>query len=105
MPLGTSMLRGSHCGSNHTGDDCGVGGHGGDRHQRSWMTQQLLSAPLHTSPPLISKQSHHRSHHRNWRKMGFASQYGTLQVKLNTIACTKCSFVQTVSTCLFSIYK
>jgi hypothetical protein len=25
MPLGTSMLRGSHCGSNCTGDDCGVG--------------------------------------------------------------------------------
>jgi hypothetical protein len=23
MPLGTSMLRGSHCGSNHTGDDGG----------------------------------------------------------------------------------
>jgi hypothetical protein len=56
MPLGTSMLRGSHCGSNHTGDDCGVGGHGGDWHQRSWTTQQLLSAPLRTSPPLISKQ-------------------------------------------------
>jgi hypothetical protein len=56
MPLGTSMLRGSHCGSNRTGDDCGVGGHGGDWHQRSWMTQQLLSAPLLTSPPFISKQ-------------------------------------------------
>jgi hypothetical protein len=25
MPLGTSMLRGSHCGSNCTGDDCGCG--------------------------------------------------------------------------------
>jgi hypothetical protein len=56
MSLGTSMLRGSHCGSNHTGDDCGIGGHGGDWHQRSWMTQQLLSAPLRTSPPFISKQ-------------------------------------------------
>jgi hypothetical protein len=56
MPLGTSMLQGSHCGSNRTGDDCGVGGHGGNRHQRSWMTQQLLSAPLHSSPPFISKQ-------------------------------------------------
>jgi hypothetical protein len=56
MPLGTSMLQGSHCGSNRTGDDCGVGGHGGNRHQRSWMTQQLLSAPLLTSPPFISKQ-------------------------------------------------
>jgi hypothetical protein len=56
MPLGTSMLRGSHCGSNRTCDDCGVGGRGCDRHQRSWMTQQLLSAPLRTSPPFISKQ-------------------------------------------------
>jgi hypothetical protein len=56
MPLGTSMLQGSHRGSNPTGDDRGIGGHGGDRHQRSWMTQQLLSAPLRTSPPFISKQ-------------------------------------------------
>jgi hypothetical protein len=29
MLLGTSMLGGSHCGSNRTGDDCGVGGHRG----------------------------------------------------------------------------
>ena len=56
MSLGTSLLRGSHCGSNRTGDNGGVGGHGGDRHQRSWTTQQLLSAPLRTSPPFISKQ-------------------------------------------------
>jgi hypothetical protein len=46
MPLGISMLQGSHCGSNRTGGDCGIGGHGGNRHQRSWMTQLLLSAPL-----------------------------------------------------------
>jgi hypothetical protein len=26
MLSGTSLLRGSHCGSNVTGDDCGIGG-------------------------------------------------------------------------------
>ncbi len=55
MPLGTSMLQGSHCGSNCTGDNGSICGHGGDWHQRSWTMQQLLSAPLRMSPPFISK--------------------------------------------------
>jgi hypothetical protein len=53
MSLGTSLLRGSHLGSNHTGDDEGICI--GDHHQGSWSSQQLLFTPRPRIPPFISK--------------------------------------------------
>jgi hypothetical protein len=52
MSLGTSLLQGSHHGSNHNGDNDGGSG---AQNQGSWMSQQLLCAPPPMSPPFISK--------------------------------------------------
>jgi hypothetical protein len=53
MSLGTSMLRGSHLGSNHCTGDEGVCI--GDCHQGSQSSQQLLFTPQARIPPFISK--------------------------------------------------
>jgi hypothetical protein len=53
MSLGTSMLRGSHLGSNHHTGDEGICI--GDHHQGSWLSQQLLCTPQPRIPPFISK--------------------------------------------------
>jgi hypothetical protein len=53
MSLGTSMLRGSHLGSNHHTGDEGICI--GDCHQGSRSSQQLLFTPQPRIPPFISK--------------------------------------------------
>ncbi len=53
MPLGTSLPRWSHCGSNCTEDD--EGSCIGDCHQGSWSSQQMLFTLRPRIPPFISK--------------------------------------------------
>jgi hypothetical protein len=53
MSLGTSVLRGSHLGSNHRTRDEGICI--GDHHQGSWSSQQLHFTPQPRIPPFISK--------------------------------------------------